>query len=203
MRKKSHIALSIYLAAGLHFEELDRYRKAFYLGSVLPDLNPKMLAVPHEFDTSWDKIQALILQIESDAKDGDYNGQAMWVRIGMVLHYLADYFTFPHNTCFTGSLKGHCMHESEMKYLLRAYLCTAQAGAVLHQQRIRAEKISTVQELFAYIENAHQDYMREQKHSVINDCHWIVEMCSCAGIYLTRMVCGEESTGAWLRSCAA
>ena len=37
MRKKSHISLATYLIGELESEQLDRHKKAFYLGSILPD----------------------------------------------------------------------------------------------------------------------------------------------------------------------
>lgn len=204
MRKKSHLALSAFLAAKLHTEELNRYGKAFCLGSILPDLNPKMLSEPHEFDGSWNKIRELILKIESDAVNGDSDSRALWVRVGIVLHYLADYFTFPHNSCYDGNLKDHCLYESRMKYLLRAYLSTSEAGTVFQNQMRRVETLCTAEALFSYIEQAHQTYMMQPKHAVLNDCCWIVDVCSCVMAALVRIVCGEESAeSAGLHGCAA
>ena len=51
MRKKSHISLAGYLVREMNLEEFDRHKKAFYLGSILPDLTPKMITSPHEFQT--------------------------------------------------------------------------------------------------------------------------------------------------------
>lgn len=203
MRKKSHMALSVYLAAELQSEELYRYRKAFYLGSILPDLSPKMLTEPHEFDVTWDKIRHLITRIVSDAKEDGCDGRTVWLHVGMVLHYLADYFTYPHNAGFDGNLKDHCVYESEMKYLMRAYLCTSEAWEGFETQRIYAQKIHTTQQLFSYIEQVHRDYTRLTCHSVMDDCRQITELCSCVGIVLTRMICGEETGETWLRSCIA
>ncbi|MCD7818004.1 MAG: zinc dependent phospholipase C family protein [Lachnospiraceae bacterium] len=199
MRKKSHIALSEYLAEEMHLEDLNIHRKAFCFGSILPDLNPKMLADPHEFNTSWDKVKSLILQIEADAKSDDYNSRVMWRHIGVVLHYLADYFTYPHNSSFEGSLKEHCLHESELKYLLRAYLCTPEAAKVFDRQRLCARRIHTAQQLFDYIERIHDSYMSQSDHSVLSDCYWIVELCSLAGAVLASMVCGDEAPEAWMQ----
>lgn len=170
MRKKSHIALSVFLVSELRLKELDFHRKAFYLGSIQPDLNPRMFSEPHQFDETWEKVQKLILQIEAETRDGDYSRRAIWMQTGIVMHYLADYFTFPHNTCFDGSLRGHCMHESELKYLLRAYLCTSEARVAFERQKLRAGQIHTAEQLCTYIEMTHDAYMRESYHSVLNDC---------------------------------
>ncbi|MCD8337287.1 MAG: zinc dependent phospholipase C family protein [Lachnospiraceae bacterium] len=203
MRKKSHIALSAFLVDGLRLRELDIHRKAFYFGSIQPDLNPRMFSEPHQFDETWEKVQDLILQIEAETRDEAYNRRAVWTQVGVVMHYLADYFTFPHNTCFDGSLSGHCMHESELKYLLRAYLCTSEAKMAFERQRLRAGQIRTSEQLFTYIEKTHEAYMRASYHSVLDDCRWITELCFCAGAVFGRMICREESQAVWLRSCVA
>ena len=37
------------------------------------------------------------------------NQRAFMRHLGEVIHYLADYFTFPHNTIYPGNLKDHCV----------------------------------------------------------------------------------------------
>lgn len=203
MRKKSHVALALYLAEKLQLKELNRHKKAFAFGSILPDLNPGFVAEPHEFDTTWHKIKAQILEIEAAADCGIYRERMLWMRIGIVLHYLADYFTFPHNTCFQGNLKDHCVHESLQKYLLRAYLLTSESDAVFETQRESGKAICSSQELFAYIEETHEAYMRMQVHSPMNDCLWIVELCSRVMLVLSAMVCGEDADTVRMQTQAA
>ena len=49
MRKKSHILLAKYLADQMEVSEsLQSHRKAFCLGSILPDIRPSFLTKKHE-----------------------------------------------------------------------------------------------------------------------------------------------------------
>ncbi|MCD8015099.1 MAG: zinc dependent phospholipase C family protein [Lachnospiraceae bacterium] len=203
MRKKSHIALASCLLTWLGNEELDRYWKAFYFGSIQPDLNPKMFAEPHEFDASWDKIRDRIRQIEAEANEEETSRRVVWTHIGIVLHYLADYFTFPHNTCYPGSLKDHCLYENRMKYLMRAYLCTEEAQTVFEEQRGCSSGIRTAEQLFACIEQMHRSYMHQAGHSELDDCRSIMQICACACLVLARMACVEEPQVVWHGSCVA
>ncbi|MCC8051434.1 MAG: zinc dependent phospholipase C family protein [Clostridiales bacterium] len=203
MRKKSHIALAVFLNAGTRLEEMDRYRKEFYFGSIQPDLNPRMFSEPHEFDESWERIKKLICQIVSEVKEKEYSRYAVWTQAGVVIHYLADYFTFPHNTCYEGSLKGHCKHENELKYLMRAYLYTAEAKDVFETQELRARQIRTPEQLFSYVERMHQVYMSQKDHSALNDCRWITEICSCSQLALAGMICQERMPEIWPQGCVA
>ncbi|MCD7885039.1 MAG: zinc dependent phospholipase C family protein [Lachnospiraceae bacterium] len=203
MRKKSHLALSAYLAEELRIKELDIHKKSFYFGSIQPDLNPKMFAEPHEYNMTWDKLKMLILRIEAEAKEEGIDNCTVWMHMGIVMHYLADYFTFPHNTCFEDGVKGHCRHESELKYLLRAYLCTSEAHEMFEKQKLLAVQIHSSQQLFYYIEQMHRAYMLDKNHSALSDCRWIMQVCGCAAIVLARLTCGQEQKEAWLASCVA
>lgn len=42
--------------------------------------------------------------------------------LGQVSHYLADYFTFPHNKIYPGGFKDHCSYEERLKRDLRSYI---------------------------------------------------------------------------------
>ena len=43
-----------------------------------------------------------------------YRERVFWRRLGEIFHYIADYFTFPHNKTFTGSLVEHNSYEKEL-----------------------------------------------------------------------------------------
>lgn len=190
MRKKSHLSLAGYLIRELRLEELVNHKKAFYFGSILPDLTPKMITSPHQFMTSFEDLKAYIHGIAADGESGTYNERVLWRRIGVVMHYLADYFTFPHNASYDGNLKDHCMYERDMKACLREYVKTPEAKMVFRRQYTKARQIETVGELLEDIAKAHRSYMRK-KHTVQDDCQWIVEQCSRVLIYLAMMVSQE------------
>ena len=120
MRKKSHISLAMYLVREFKMEGLEKHKKAFCFGSILPDLTPKMVTSPHEFESTYDDMQDFVRYIFTEGIDEEWKERVLWRRMGVVLHYIADYFTYPHNTSFEGTLKDHCRYESEMKYYRRA-----------------------------------------------------------------------------------
>lgn len=201
MRKKSHIALARYLIRQGCTQDLLKYKKAFYLGSILPDLNPKMFAIPHEFEVSYRELQDHIRSLT----DGWYpqsNPHMFWRRLGIVLHYLADYFTFPHNTTYDGSLAGHCSYEGDLKDTLREYVGTAEAAGVYDRQKYGRKRFESAEELLEYIKTTHARYLRTD-HTVESDCRWIVEVCSTALISIVDLM--EKNTrdqvvqfGAWV-----
>ena len=186
MRKKSHIALARYLIRQDCTQNILKYSKAFYLGSILPDLNPKMLTVPHEYASSYTDLQEYIRGL-TDGWYAHSNPHMFWRRLGIVLHYLADYFTYPHNTTYEGSLADHCLYEGDMKHSLRAYVKTEEAAKMFRMQKYGERRFESVDELLSYIEKTHAQYL-QSKHTVENDCRWIVETCSVVMLSITHLM---------------
>lgn len=197
MRKKSHISLAGYLVRELGLEELAKHKKAFYLGSILPDLTPKMITSPHEFETSYEGLQESLHSLVAEAGEGEYKERVLWRKIGVVMHYLADYFTFPHNTTYDGNLKDHCLYERDMKYQMREYVRTQEAARIFRFQRHRENRITDIGELFGYIEETHRKYLSKE-HSVADDCRMIIELCSRVLISIVHMIGAElQMTPVW------
>ena len=61
MRKKSHISLAKYIVQDMQIPEMVEHRKAFYLGSILPDCVPSFLTTRHEFDGTFDQLKERII----------------------------------------------------------------------------------------------------------------------------------------------
>lgn len=191
MRKKSHISLAGYLVRNLGLEELKKHKKAFYFGSIMPDLNPKMLAVPHEYDKTFKPLKELLAQTLAETAEDGENERIFWRRAGVVMHYLADYFTYPHNASFAGSIKDHCMYESNMKYCMRVLVYMPESQTIFEDARDAADEISSLRELFAYIERTHRDYTRHE-HSVESDCRQILSLCATVLVVLSELVCAQR-----------
>ena len=109
------------------------------------------------------------------------------------MHYLADYFTFPHNTTFDGNLKDHCLYERDMKHELRARIQTEEAIEIFENQQKKQNQIHTSAQLFDYIEKMHQSYL-QRRRNLTDDCRWIMEMCSWTLIGLVNIISGYENT---------
>ena len=58
MRKKSHISLAQYIVKDMEVPVMMDHRKAFYLGSILPDCKPSFLTQRHEFEGTFDMVSA-------------------------------------------------------------------------------------------------------------------------------------------------
>ena len=172
MRKKSHILLARYLADQMQTTaSLQSHRKAFCLGSILPDIKPSFLTKRHEFFGTFDEIKDRMRELMETRLDTD-NQRVYWRRFGEVIHYMADYFTFPHNRTYTGSLVAHNYYEKVLKNELKSCIQRGEA----HQYLEPAIHFSTFSTLVDYIEYNHAKYLKKIR-CVEEDIRFILNMC--------------------------
>ncbi len=172
MRKKSHISLAGYLVHQIPSQELRKYKKAFYIGNILPDCKPSFLTTKHEFSATYAMVQDRIRDLSNDATILNSNTRSFCIQLGKVVHYLADYFTFPHNLTYDGGFKDHCYYEKDLKFGLRHYIRSGQAA----KDNLITKSFHKVEDLFLFIHRSHQDYLMK-KRNVQEDCEYIVRVC--------------------------
>lgn len=172
MRKKSHISLAKYLLDSMDTEELKNHKKAFYIGSILPDCIPSFITRRHSIEETFEILKGEICKITDDY-DVDRGMKGYYCRhLGVITHYIADYFTFPHNSIFKGNIKEHCVYESELKTKFKQYVKSDEAKRIRETNGV----FQSVEEICLFIEKMHKEYLKAIKVVRI-DCHYIVELC--------------------------
>lgn len=172
MRKKSHILLARYLADQMEVSEsLQSHRKAFCLGSILPDIRPSFLTKKHEFFGTIDEIEGKITRLVEVAPE-ERNERVYWRQFGEVIHYMADYFTFPHNKTYTGTLIEHGQYEKALKNDLKSCIKSGEAGRHVKE----AISFGCLSDLFTYISESHEQYLRKTRN-VAEDIEFILNVC--------------------------
>lgn len=173
MRKKSHILLARYIADQMESaHELQNHRKAFCLGSILPDIKPSFLTMKHEFGETFYDVERKIHDLTVNCTLHGRNPRTYWRDLGEVIHYMADYFTFPHNETFSGTLLEHGQYEKELKHRLKHCIMTGKAEIHL-QDKIEFESVS---ELAEFIKSNHKVYLSKERN-VAEDISFILNIC--------------------------
>ncbi len=190
MRKKSHISLAKYIVDSLEEQELVKHKKAFYLGSILPDCKPSFFTEKHEMEGTFPKLQEELKElVERQGKD-QVNQRAFYRNLGEVIHYIADYFTFPHNAHYTGTLKDHCIYEKHLKKGLREYIQSGEA-ARSRDAKGSAWCLDSTEAICDYIQSNHDAYVK-LKNTVEGDCRQIVVLCQQVVEAVILLTKGEE-----------
>ena len=164
MRKKSHILLASFIADNLQAngaEELNlqQHRAAFILGSLLPDCKPSFLVTKHSYDVKSGDIERSIRRLTDgyegeNMPDGNY-----WKNLGEVIHYVADFFTSPHNSNYSGSMAEHCTFEGELKRTLK----TMVNAGVINGYCFKDVHFESSAQLIYFLRGTHEEFMTEQR----------------------------------------
>ena len=98
--------------------ELDNvfdYRLPFYGGVHLLGLRPSFVTTPHKFYITFDDTERKISKfIANYDKDKGMNMRRC-AGLGVIIHYIADYFTFPHNDLVSRQCKrGSLLYERDL-----------------------------------------------------------------------------------------
>lgn len=172
MRKKSHISLAKYIINNMHTEELRIHKKAFYIGSILPDCVPSFITRKHSIDETFHILREEIRKVTEDY-DVEKGMNGYYCRhLGVITHYIADYFTFPHNRIFTGTLKEHCNYESDLKKEFKEYVGCVQVRKGRDSQKV----FHNVDDICDFILKMHEEYLNAIKVVKV-DCLYIVDLC--------------------------
>lgn len=182
MRKKSHISLAKHIVNISDVPSFDKHRKAFYVGSVMPDFKPSFLTKRHEINETFELVEKRICKL-TQGYDNPKELSAMYFeKLGEVVHYIADYFTFPHNKEYHGTMAEHCVYEGELKHKLRAYIRDFDEKKLqVWKRNLKLqdlERFQSVADICDFLKEEHRQYIRRGHHSVEEDCKYIVGICS-------------------------
>ena len=159
MRKKSHLSLAGYIVDIVDADMID-HPLAFRFGSLEPDLVPSFITTKHRIDLTFHKLEKKINKVidEYDKNKGMTIGLSK--DLGVITHYIADYFTFPHNIEYPGTMTEHIHYEAQLKVDFREEV-----------------NMRSADEICAFIKKCHTEYLHAVK-SVENDCRYILQICA-------------------------
>ena len=173
MRKKSHILLARYIAKNTEDEELKKHRLSFYIGSILPDCKPSFVYKKHEINGTFPDVKKMVNQLIFGKQQGKLTRKRRYyMNLGQVTHYVADYFTYPHNEVFDGNIKDHCIYEKNLKEALKSYIDSEQ----IYINKSLIDSFRKPEDICRLIKNLHAQYV-SGRSTVNNDCIYIVAMC--------------------------
>lgn len=172
MRKKSHISLASYLMKSNGMECLSEHKMSLYIGSLLPDCIPSFITRRHTIDETFNILRKEIGKLVENYDSTDRITGYFCRHLGIVTHYVSDYFTYPHNSIYPGNIKEHCSYENNLKKQFRQYVKTD----VAQNTRQQNGTFKTVDDICKFIKEMHKEYLEAIK-GVEQDCLYIVNLC--------------------------
>lgn len=190
MRKKSHVSLAGYITGQ---ETEIRHRAVFKMGSIVPDLVPSFITKKHEINQTFDILEKKMNRVVDtyDSSKGLTLGRTK--DLGVITHYIADYFTFPHNKEYEGSLKDHVIYEKELKYELKSFISSVDVDMPMEH----SENLGSIANICDFIRKAHEAYTAHVQNAQ-SDCRHIVQICGEVVSALISLMQGEGEAEAAL-----
>lgn len=173
MRKKSHVSLARHIISECETGYAITHEGSFKLGSLVPDLVPTFLTKKHDIECTFDIMEKKIYKIVDNFDVSKGLTKRSTKDLGVVSHYIADYFTFPHNVVYAGTLKDHMRYEKQLKEALKLYVRSIDVDTP-------AEGICPIKDItdiIDYIKICHKDYIDHLKGTIYSDCTHIVAIC--------------------------
>jgi hypothetical protein len=137
---------------------------AFECGCVTPDINPITYIKGHTYSATISNVKNVLSRLYGKLKN-----PADYFQLGRAVHYIGDYFTFPHTPLFEGTLAEHRSYERNLhKYII------VQKDVL---DDISTEDISNVEKCIGLIDKLHNKYF-SIKNSISTDWSYIKYACT-------------------------
>ena len=164
METKDHLSLAKLIISNNRYFDKSNKKIAFETGCVSPDINLTTYIKGHTYSGTIDYVKKTISKLSAKLRStSDY------FELGRTVHFIGDYFTFPHSPKFTGTLKDHVDYES----ILHRYISENSSGDFKTEnfQHFKNKKCAEL------IDAAHAKYLG-MKNSVQTDWAFIQFICN-------------------------
>jgi hypothetical protein len=100
--------------------ELDK--RAFLFGCIKPDISITYLQIPHYMSKSFNFISNLITKLQNSNIPTDKKSMRLFsTELGVVAHYITDYFCFPHNNMLFYRTFKHFIYEYNLIFEFKKF----------------------------------------------------------------------------------
>lgn len=205
MRTADHMNLSRYIMDHMDAGASKLQKAAFIFGSIEPDIN--MLTYfrgsirgeeklrGHNYENVQKYMEKLTNKLTKKFEKGGMGTVRQSFLLGKLVHYVADSFTYPHNSIFPGNLKEHCQYETE----LHDYV-----NQMISSDDVNLDSIDDGIDIVEYLEGIHCRYVNETpgcendyRHithaiSVVTERFWQTESVSVPTMHDVAIACKER-----------
>ena len=114
MKTETHYKLALYFCDRWFVSATERQKALFVAGNVVPDVN--LFSYLRGFGIApfkghdWANARKVIIA----ATRRIANGKLGFYKLGVLMHYICDAFTYPHNPMFSGGIRQHSIYEKRL-----------------------------------------------------------------------------------------
>jgi hypothetical protein len=149
--------------------------KRLKYGSIKPDITPRLLRLKHLKHRSLNQVEEMIDKIKNSSFPDTKRGILRFSRdLGIILHYITDFFCYAHNHPRFISKIEHIKYEWQVafRYTKADFEKIIENAWNNAEEYISGDKNS----IKDYIDEKHKEYMSNGP-SIVNDVNYSLEMC--------------------------
>ena len=114
MKLANHQKMGIEIFNTMVKNNMPLKKSSFLLGNLWPDLMFSFIITPHNYSVTSSYISRLAEKL-LDYKE-DSQPIILSFYLGVITHYICDYFCFTHNDIFKGGVRQHCLYEKKQEF---------------------------------------------------------------------------------------
>lgn len=157
----SHLHIADYVMKSMgQFIDIKLDKKSFRYGNIKPDIDADFYKYSHNFGGTID----LVLQLIDELHNEDIYGKKFSEKLGMVNHFVADYFCSYHayNYLFKRGIVEHIFYETRLHYKMISKYSSSKFNQVID---FDMDSFTSVKHILRFFSNAYYG----SKRSLDND----------------------------------
>ncbi|MDO4287130.1 MAG: zinc dependent phospholipase C family protein [Eubacteriales bacterium] len=162
-------------------------RKAFCFGNLKPDLKGEYLTKRHYPSLMFDEVMQRIRDFIQRFHICEMNGAKLSEELGVICHYITDFFSFPHNDdIYHGNLMAHYIYEKQTSMTIYWRINKTKFDNWAREMWNRIPQ--TPDALIAFLIEQHRSYVAQASHSINDDISHICRVLAtvvCSLIHMT------------------
>ncbi len=174
------IASNMYDVLGTEFKKLVNY-KSLLEGSIAPDILPSMLIIPHTKKNSSGFLKKQIEWLTNKNLFENFNLDEFSYRLGIVIHFLSDYFCTAHNHYKYINPILHHLYERKLKIYFKKNIYKLPIS-------IEDQICSSIEGIICYLDEKHKQY-RTFKPNYENDFKYSLEVTA----FISKAIMGIQA----------
>ncbi|MDK2986699.1 MAG: hypothetical protein PWQ96_2343 [Clostridia bacterium] len=153
--------------------EIKLHRRGLKYGCIKPDISPSMRKESHRKENTQDLVYNMIKDIQKQSfPETKKELKDFSIKLGIILHYIADYFCFAHNDSKFCNFFKHFIYEYK---LARKFIKVDIRKLCSHSWKIYENSLKQEMSIQEFIEKKHTQYLRQQ-HKMSQDINFAVEI---------------------------
>lgn len=178
-----HIFKSITINNGIKLDY-----SAFKFGSFAPDIMPKYKKNRHYMTSSFDYVINQVVKLYEDSKYDQISIEEFSFRLGVISHYLADFFCKPHNEIYYDNhLIKHLIYEKNLHKYYHKYNDYSIMG-------LHSIDISDRIKLKTDLEDLHSMYEKSEEENFIKDTNFSMMVLKLIANSMVEAYCITENS---------